>query len=175
MADGQSLIKGTKILFKSNTKINDKKSLEGELLTFIKDKPNEKLLFFIPKEWIFLRNSEVGDTLWYHNGLRALGQAPSIYKEDIITKTVQEMENYLRLNKGYYEAKVDFIVEESNSLIGFQSSTSNEVWDKHTSKVTYIGAPGERYKVKSVDYRSDDKELLDYVISTKEAAFVKKR
>lgn len=174
LADEQSLIKGTKILFKSNTKINDKKSLEAELLTFIKDKPNEKLLFFIPKEWIYLRNSGQEDTLWYHNGLRALGQQPSIYKEEVVSKTVQEMENYLRLNKGYYEAKVDFIVEESNDLVGFKSSATNEVWEKITSKVTYIVAPGERYKVKSVAYRSDDTELLSFIESTKDAAFVKK-
>ncbi len=174
LADGQSLIKGTKILFKSNTKINDKKSLEEELFTFIKDKPNEKLLFFIPKEWIYLRNSGMGDTLWYHNGLRALGQPPSIYKEDVVSKTVQEMENYLRLNKGYYEAKVDFIVEESSDLVGFQNSTSSEVWEKSGSKVTYIVAPGQRYKVKSITYRSEDTELLSFLESTKDAAFVKK-
>lgn len=174
LADGQSLIKGTKILFKSNIKINDKKSLEAELLTFIKDKPNEKLLFFIPKEWIYLRNSGEGDTLWYHDGLKALGQPPSIYHEEVVSKTVQEMENYLRLNKGYYEAKVDFIVEESSKLVGFQNSTSSEVWEKSVSRVTYIVAPGQRYKVKSVEYRSEDKAVLAFLESTKEAAFVKK-
>ncbi len=174
LTDGQSIIKGTKILFKSNTKINDKKTLEAELLTFIKEKPNEKLLFFIPKEWIYLRNSAPEDTLWYHNGLRVLGQPPSIYHEDNMRKTVKEMENYLRLNKGYYEAKVDFIVEESSDLVGFQNSTGSELWEKSTSKVTFIVAPGERYKIKSVLYKSQDTELLSFLEGTKDAAFVKK-
>ena len=42
----QSLLKRTKIIFKNEKSVENKKSLEAELATFIDQKPNEKLLFF---------------------------------------------------------------------------------------------------------------------------------
>ncbi len=170
----QSLLKKTKIIFKNEKFIADKKSLEAELLTFIEQKPNEKLLFFIPKEWLYLSNNQADDDKWYNKGLKGLGDPPVLYKEEVSKKIALNMENHLKFKKGFYEAKVDFIVDEKRSIRGWTNSYRQDVWESNTSVVTYIISPGERYKVKSVTYECRDLKLLDFVNSMAEDAFVKK-
>ena len=170
----QSLLKKTKIIFKNEKIIKDKKSLESDLNSFIDQKPNEKLLFFIPKEWLFLANSKPEDDKWYNKGLRGLGDPPVIFSEEASKTIAGNMENYLKFKKGYYEAKVDFIVDEKRSVRGWTNSDGNDVWESNISEVTYIVSQGERFKVKSVSYESTDSKLLDFIKSIEQDAFVKK-
>jgi len=170
----QSLLKKTKIIFKNEKIIKDKKSLESDLNAFIDQKPNEKLLFFIPKEWLFLANSKPEDDKWYNKGLRGLGDPPVIFSEEASKTIAGNMENYLKFKKGYYEAKVDFIVDEKRSVRGWTNSDGNDVWESNISEVTYIVSQGERFKVKSVSYESTDSKLLDFIKSIEQDAFVKK-
>ncbi|MBC7885793.1 MAG: BamA/TamA family outer membrane protein [Saprospiraceae bacterium] len=174
LSPGESLLKETKILFKSGKPIKDKSSLEAELMTFVNQKPNEKLLFFIPKEWIYLKNNQPGDTSWFNTGLKGLGEPPSIYNEALTLKTVQDMENYLLFKKGYYEAKVDYLLDEKRKNRGWETSSGGEIWESNTSEVTYIVAPGDRYRIRDVSYQSEDKRLLAFLETIRSASFVKK-
>ncbi len=174
LSNDEHLLKETKIIFKSTAKLKNKKSLEAELMNFIIQKPNEKLLFFVPKEWIYLRNNQLGDTTWLPNGLRSLGQTPAIYNEEITAQTAKNMESYLRFKKGFYDARVGFIVEEKQQIIGWETTSNKEVWQSNKSYVTYIIATGDRFKVKNVTYVSEDKRIIEYLESIRNEAFVKK-
>lgn len=161
LTDEQSLIKGTKIVFKSNKTVKDKSQLEAELLTFVTVKPNTKLLFFIPKEWIYLK------------GATTIGEPPSIYDESATVQNVKNMENYLRFKKGYYNAKVDFLVEEKRSIKGWETTRQKSVWESNVSDITYLVSLGDRYKIGSLEYISEDKNLISFVHSISDGAFVK--
>jgi outer membrane protein insertion porin family len=156
----QSLLKKANIVFKNEKLIKNKVELQNELLTFITSKPNEKLLFVIPKEYIYSK---------YKGVLKNLGEKPTLYDEAAAKKIAQNMENYLRYKKGFYEAKVDFITEEKNK--GFTSSSGTEVWT--VTHISYLVNTGQPYKIKGIAYETNDKKVLDFINSHQEGAFVK--
>ncbi|MGB4957953.1 MAG: hypothetical protein WBO36_00690 [Saprospiraceae bacterium] len=170
----ESLLTKTKIIFKNEKNVSDRKTLEKDLLAFVDQKPNEKLFFFIPKEYIYLANSQEGKNGFFNKILKGIGDPPVIYSDSMSNSVVAKMENYLRFKKGYYDAKVDFFVEEKRSIHGWQNSYENIVWEKNVSEVSYIISPGQRWKVKDVRYESDDKELLSFIQPLTSNAYVKK-
>ncbi|MBL0101022.1 MAG: hypothetical protein IPP49_14140 [Saprospiraceae bacterium] len=115
LKEDQSLLKRTKIVFKNEKNKQDRLSVENELLTFIDQKPNDKLLFFIPKEYIYLVNSQPANNHWLGKGLKGLGEPPILYSEDASKKIAANMQKHLRFKKGFYEAKVDFLVDDKKS------------------------------------------------------------
>ena len=169
----QSLLKKTKIVFKNEKSVKDKTTLESELLTFIDPKPNEKLIFFLPSEYLYLANSGSGKDEWYHRGIRNLGKPPVLYSEDAARKIAANMENHLRFKKGYYDARVDFITEESRATRGWKTSYSDDVWESTSTAVSYLVSTGDRYKVRTVTYESRDENLLAFVRSVSDEAYVK--
>ncbi|MBK9736265.1 MAG: hypothetical protein IPO92_15415 [Saprospiraceae bacterium] len=169
LKNSESLLKESKILFKSNAKITDKKTLEKELQAFIPEKPNSKLLFFIPKEWIYLKNSEPGDSSWIDKGMRSIGEPPSFYVEAKSVEISNNMESFLKYKKGYYEAKVDFIVDEKL----FKNTSSTDIKPCGKSKVSYIVSLDKRYKIGAFKYQSIDQELLTFIQSIKLDAYIK--
>lgn len=170
----QSLLKKTKIVFKNEKSKTVKKALENELVTFIDHKPNDKLLFYIPKEWIYLINSKNSEENWYSKGLKSLGEPPVLYDEGSAKRIASNMENHLKFKKGFYQAKVDFIVDEKRTIMGWSNSDDNAVWESNISELTFIVSPGERFKIGSINYESQDKALLSFILSKKDDAFIKK-
>lgn len=170
LAADQTLLKKTKIVYKNEKDIKDKNSLQNELLTFITSKPNDKFLFFVPKEYIFMSNATQNKDKWYHKALRSLGEEPVLYKEADAKKIALNMENHLKFKKGYYEAKVDFYTEEK--LKGFTANSGSEIW--FTTEVTYVVATGKRYTIKDITYDAYDKNVLAFVESKQRNAFIKK-
>jgi outer membrane protein insertion porin family len=170
LATDQTLLKKTKIVFKNEKIIQDKNSLQNELLTFVTTKPNSKLLFFIPKEYVYVTNTGNDKNKWYHKAIRSLGEPPMIFDEVAAKKIAANMENHLKFNKGYYEAKVDFFTEEM--LKGFTNTKGTDIW--FTTEVTYVVSPGQRYTIKDITYDALDKNILSFVTSKKENAFIKK-
>jgi hypothetical protein len=156
----QTLLKKANLVFKNEKTIKNKTELQNELLSLITSKPNEKLLFVIPKEYIYLRND---------NALRNLGEKPTIYDEEQSKKIANNMENYLRYKKGYYEAKVDFITEEKQK--GFTNTSGTAVWT--VTHIKYIVSTGDRYKIKNITYETEDKKILHFINQHQEGAFIK--
>ncbi len=174
LKEDQSLLKRTKIVFKNEKNKQDRLSVENELLTFIDQKPNDKLLFFIPKEYIYLVNSQPANNHWLGKGLKGLGEPPILYSEDASKKIAANMQKHLRFKKGFYEAKVDFLVDDKKEQRGWSTTGRSDVWQSNTCTVTYLVSLGERYKIKSVNYDCQDKDLLAFVESIKDEAYVKK-
>jgi outer membrane protein assembly factor BamA len=141
--DNETLLDSYNIEYKpKKDKLDSRLKLEIE--NYIVQKPNSNFLF-IPREYIFLKNSEQGDSSWYNTWARNnLGRPPVIFDEETTKNSSLEMKNFLRNLKGYYNAEVDFLVNTK----------------KHKSQVTYVIAPKERYKVGDIEFMSEDKEIL---------------
>lgn len=165
----ESLLKGTKIIFKNEKNLKDKTSLTNDILQIIDYKPNGKVLFLIPEEWLYLANTRGDKENWSNKALRKLGAPPVFYDEARHKSVSQNIENYLRYRKGYYEARVDFIAKEK--LLGWSSNSGNSV--RFDTEVTYIVSLGDRYTLSSVTYESEDKALLNFVQSIAGESFMK--
>ncbi|MFN8339492.1 MAG: hypothetical protein U0T36_10800 [Saprospiraceae bacterium] len=170
MTTDQTLLKKTKIVFKNESKVQDKSFLELELATFITQQPNSKFLLVIPREYIFMANYGQSKDHWYNKALRSIGEPPTLYNEADAKKIALNMENHLKFKKGYYDAKVDFITEEM--LHGWSSSSDNNTW--FTSEVTYIVATGDRYTIKEIHYESKDQNVLNFIWTNQENTYIKK-
>ncbi len=127
-------------------------NIEYEVRTYIRQKPNGNFLL-IPREYIFLRNNEQGDSSWHHKWMRkTFGQFPTYYDQSQSLKSVEDMRNYLVNLKGYYDAEVDFLVEEDGQRV----------------KIKYIISPKERYRVGSIQYLSEDKKIIKEITNLQE-------
>lgn len=166
----QLLLKNTKIVFKNKSKIKGQSKLEDELSTFITMHPNHKLLFVIPKEYLYLTNADSTQQKWYNRALRGMGEKPVVYDENKATDVAKDMESYLKYKKGYYEAKVDFFVEEKQ--YGWESSTRQEVWNEMI--LTFVISAGPRYTIRNVTYESSDAGVLAFIQARQKDALIKK-
>lgn len=165
----ESLIENTKIIFKSKNKVKDESKLREELLTFITVEPNHKLLFVIPKEYLYMANADTLQQKWYNKAMRSFGEPPSVYNEGEARNIAKNMENYLKFKKGYYEAVVDFIVDENQ--YGWTTSSHSEVWN--TSVIKFIVSTGSRYTIKSLTYESSDTSILKFIKDRQNDALIK--
>ncbi len=168
------LLKKNRIVFKSGNTYENQSQLKDQILTLIRQKPNEKLFFFIPREWIWLVNSEPQDTTWLDEGLRSLGQVPEYYNESLATSTAEQIQNFLRFEKGYYEAKADFIVNDKVKRFVFTNAEGTHISTTSSAYVDYIIDTGPRYTIKSVTYDSEDVALLELVTKNVEDSYIKK-
>ncbi|MCE2789629.1 MAG: BamA/TamA family outer membrane protein [Saprospiraceae bacterium] len=169
LAPEESLLNKTKILFKNEKKVSDPGAIRQELTAFIDQQPNEKVLFFIPEEYLFLANTREGKSSWIRRGLKGLGKPPVLYDVEKCKKVAKNMENHLRYKKGFYHAQVDFLSEEKNKNWWGKNGSRN--W--RNSKVTYVVSAGDRYKVRSVEYDSEDTILLSHVQDITSSSYIK--
>lgn len=167
------LLKSNRIFFKEEVHGMDKKELNNDLTAMISQIPNERLLFVIPREWIYLSNAEAGDTTWFHKGIRNIGQPPTLYDEEKTKENVRDMEDFLRNEKGYFDAIVDFTTVEKNKVRSNTTSFGTYVSISNKTKVTYIVNPKQRYKIKSVQYSCADSAIMAIVRNNLSAAYVK--
>lgn len=162
----QSLIKKSTIIFKNGNRIDGKSQLNRELENLITSKPNRKFLFFVPKEYLYLRFLNAPTAI--ENSIAKLGEPPVLYNSNKITKTVKELEDYLKYKKGYYHAKVDYYTEEKN--FGMTTTSGTDTWEN--IHVYYVVSTGERYRIKSIKYLSKDNSVLSLLDSIKNESFI---
>ena len=174
MKENESLVTHVALEFKNPKTIKHKSTLETELLTLIKQKPNSNFIFFLPKEYLYLKNSGRNDTTKVNKWLRNIGEPPSIYSDSVTQSTVKTLQNYLQFSKGYYHARVDYEHIEKTKQKGLQTSSRTDVWKEQLSKIKYIIDPGPRYAIYDIDYVASDSTLLHFITQDDEDAFVKK-
>jgi outer membrane protein insertion porin family len=145
--EDESLVKEVKIEFEGTFKNFNKESLTKDLNYLVRQQKNKKF-FWIPREYIFFKSSEPGDTSKIDKWVRrSLGEPPSIYDDKLTSASTKAMEQFLRFKKGYFHASV------SNKVLT----------QKKITKITYYVNLGQRYSIKSIDYYSKDEELLKEV------------
>ena len=154
----RTLLDGNKIILKDKKNVKDKGQLQLELLTFYQQVPNNNFFWLFPREWFYFKKSSPGDTSWFDNWVRnSLGESPVFYNENITKETANSMEKFLRNNKGYYKADVDFDLHVKG----------------HKTKVDYNILTGKRYTVNDITYISDDKNVLEILESMKDKSLLK--
>lgn len=148
LSEGEHLVVSNDIIVDKDAKIENKSTLEYELSTLVKQKPNKKdFLFFRIALWAYYKTDEPQDTL--NNGRakflqKRIAEKPSIYNEEVTKATTLAMRNYMN-KKGYFNAEV----------------VSEEELDtkRKTASVKYFVYPNKRYLIDSANYISEDSLL----------------
>ncbi len=147
---GEYLLKENKIDIIDKQNVESAGNLKQELSTFFRQEPNSKLFWVVPREWFYFKNSGPGDSSWINKwGRNTMGETPVFYNESVTEETAQSMEQFLRNNKGYYSASVDY----------------NNKPSKHKTKVTYNVNTGRQYKIGEIQYISKDTAILEVLNS----------
>jgi len=127
-------------------KLNKRKIKEDELRSYIKPKPNKRILGF--KLYLHIYNLSNRDrTNWINRSLRTIGEEPVIYDEFQVDKTRKQLELYLK-NKGYYDAKIQDTV----------------VIHKQKATVFYDIEEYLPYRIGNVSYACEDTALAVYLL-----------
>jgi len=157
LKENETFLKKNKVSLKSDSKISDKYLLKANLKNLIEQKPNGKFAL-IPKEYIYYKNTEPGDSSWYNRfALNYMAEPPTIYDSLSSERSAEAMKNYLVNKKGYYNAEVDF-----QHKIKFPKA-----------EVEYIVDPKQRYKINSIEYFGDDNDVISAMESLDERALIK--
>ncbi len=155
--EGESLLKEVKIEIDGSDINFNKESLTQDLTFLVRQQKNKKF-FWIPREYIFFKSSEPGDTSKIDNWVRkSLGEPPSIYDEKLTNSSTRAMEQYLRFKKGFFHASV----------------TNKVATTKKITTVTYNVNLGHRYNIKSIEYYSKDESILKEVNGIKNQSLLK--
>ncbi|HMT00147.1 MAG TPA: BamA/TamA family outer membrane protein [Saprospiraceae bacterium] len=147
--EDEFLIKEVNIKIDDTAEKVNKSALKTELNYFVRQQKNGKILF-IPREYIFYKTSEPGDSSKVNNWIRSrFGEKPSIHDSLKTIESAKAMEQYLRYKKGFYDATASHEINNG----------------KHKAKITYNIVTGRRYKLGSLTYFSKDTTLLRHVVS----------
>ncbi|MEM9545407.1 MAG: BamA/TamA family outer membrane protein [Bacteroidota bacterium] len=158
LGKNETFLKKNKVSITSQSKIEDKYRLTTNLKNHIEQKPNGNFFWLIPKEYIYYKNSAPGDSSWYNRFfLKYLSEKPAIYDSVKTIRSAEAMKNYLVNQKGYYNARVDYI----------------EKTKFPKTEVEYIIDPKERYKINSIEYFGDDTEVIDAMKSIDNRSLIK--
>jgi outer membrane protein assembly factor BamA len=150
------LLVNNKVSLEDNEKLPDGRSIERELMTLIRQKPNRNLLG-IPREWIYLRHADPQDTGWYDNWARdRVGEPPTIVDTASTYEVANAMAKYLRNKKGFYNASVQPRIKRK----GFKA------------KVTYEVDPGTRHYIDSVFYVGSDANIIQLMEGMRDESLV---
>jgi outer membrane protein insertion porin family len=158
LGEDESLIKEVKFDIPNSSDIKDKSALEQELRYFLRKDVNKKFIW-IPREYIYFKANEEGDTSGIDKWVRnRLGEEPSLLKEEDTRLTASSIEQYLKYKKGYPNASVETEIKT----------------EKKISKITYKINPQARHYVNDIEYYSQDKEIHAELGRIKAEAILKK-
>jgi len=169
------LLKKSEVVIKTKGKYEPQSQLLKEINSIITQKPNTKLFFFIPKEWIYLINSQPNDTTWLDSGLRKIGEPPVLLDYEGIRKSVLDIQNYLKYEKGYYDAIVDYAIDEKSSINRITTTNGMVVTTPNTAKLKFVIDTKERYTIKSINYESEDENLLKIIEQNMDQSYVNQK
>jgi len=158
-------LKGDEIFLNKNTvkiesdsEVENRFVLSNNLKNLIEQKPNGSFLT-IPKEYIYYKNTEPGDSSWYNRFfLKYLAENPAIYDSTKTIRSAEAMKNYLVNKKGYYNASVDYVENRKFPRV----------------EVDYIVDAKQRYKINSLEYFGSDTEVLNEIKSINNKSLIKK-
>lgn len=157
LKENETFLEKNKITLESQSKIDNKYDLKTNLYNLIEQEPNGSVVL-IPREYIYYKNSEPGDSSWYNRFfLKYMAETPAIYDSMRTQRSAEAMKNYLINKKGYYNATVE--VDEKTNF--------------PKTEVEYIVDPKQRYKINSIEFFGDDKEVIDEMESISDRALIK--
>ena len=133
----EKILKENTITINNQKKIRTKGTSKKEINAIIKQKPNKKILGFIPFHlWIYnLSNPKKSN--WLNTYLRKIGENPIILDSVLVQKSVNQIKSYFE-NNGYFTSNV----------------TSKIKYKKHKAYVTYHIETGESYLINKITYKN---------------------
>ena len=144
------------LLNKYQIKTESKKINQDDLVTYIKQKPNKKILGL--KFHLSVYNlSRENKNNWWNRWLRTIGEEPVILDEFQTTKTAGQLKLYL-VNKGYYNAVVEDTI----------------LFKKKKAKIIYDLKLHEPYLIHDVKYKFEDQGLEKYILPDSSACLLKR-
>lgn len=159
--EDEFLLKTNSITFDAKEKIKKKRSMQYELKTLYKQKPNTKS-FLVTKSnlwWYYKTDSLENPTKFQRWIRRRIAEPPALYNDKITQETANSMKYYLQ-NKGYYDAEVTFKKELNKK--------------KKQANVTYIVNPKNLYTIDSVFFSSPDPKIQRVLNDSEEDSFLKR-
>ena len=138
----------------------DNKSINVEdLESYVKQRPNRKILQIIPFHlWSYNFINGGKTKKWKQKLGNVVGEEPVILDEFLTEKTKNQLKTYIH-QKGYYNAIViDTIVKPKN----------------RKAKVSYIIKTKEPYKINKIDYVFDDENIKSIILNDSANSIIKK-
>lgn len=158
LKEDQFLLKKNSVKIIAESKIKNKSTLQFELSTLYKQKPNTNFLLFFPREWFYFVTQGPEDTTRFDRWQRrVLAEVPAIYEERLADSTARSMEYYLQYN-GYYNAEV---------------IADDRIRGKKAS-VSYFVYPHQQFTIDSVFFSSQDTSIAAILEHIKPQTFLRK-
>lgn len=123
---------------------------EQEMLTYLRQQPNHKMLWSMKFRLGIYNMSGSDTTKWWNRWVRKLGEPPVVFDSALTEASVLQLRKALD-NKGYLHARVE----------------ADTVFDnrKRKARVNYRLYPGEPYRVRSVDYTFSNDTIRELVMA----------
>lgn len=118
-----------------------------ELMDYVKQKPNKRILGFRFHLRLYSMSSPYkykGINRW----LKLIGEAPVLYDSNLVRKSVQNISSYLQ-SKGYYNAIV----------------TDSVAFSKKRVQIYYFAKPNRPYTIRRIRYYIEDSLIRSYVMA----------
>lgn len=143
--EGQMLLDNVAIEIEGDSKVTSE-----ELINFLRQQPNHKVLGFAKLQLGTYSLSGADTTKWYNRWLRRLGQAPVIFDADLTDASRRQLQQAL-INRGYMGStiEVDTALNHKNKR----------------AQITYRIRTGEPHVVGSLDYNIEDSTVRQIIMS----------
>lgn len=120
----------------------------ADLYPYVRQKPNQKMLWSMKLRLALYNMSGKDSTRWYNKWVRKLGEPPVIYSPAQTEAGIRQLQTALA-NKGYLHAEVD----------------ADTLSKGKKMKVVYNIRPGLPYKIRSVSYEIPDSAIASIVFA----------
>ncbi len=130
LPDGQTLLVRNKLVLKTNAKRSQREKLREDLLKIAAQKPNKKILGFMPVRLWFYHSATRGKKLtrfkqWI---IDKVGEAPVVHDSTLLSKSEANMEYYL-FNSGYfYNDVTDTVITKNRKTTVIYTVKASEAW-----------------------------------------------
>lgn len=147
------------LLVNNDIETNNPEIDESDISSFIKQKPNKKILGFYRFHLsVYTVGSWISKDNWLKKFLTDnIGEKPVVLDTSLTNNSVRQIKYYLE-NQGYF-----------NSLV----EKSIEFKDNKKAKVTYRINASKPYKIRKLKYRVEDSSLLETIKSTRKNSLLK--
>lgn len=144
LSDNEELLIDQQVRIDRKQKIANRSDLNYQLSLLTQQEPNGNFLFLFPREHFYLANSKPKDTTRIDRFLRnTIGQPPTLYSDSLAQYSATLMEDYLRY-RGYFDATA--------------YAEADRPREKKVNLIYHV-APGRRYLIDTVTYRSPDENI----------------
>ena len=146
--DGQYLLDDVKFHITNNENAKSLKSTE--LVNYLRQTPNHKVLGGMKLQLAFYNISGKDSTKWFNKWVRRVGSAPVIYDHSLTEASVKQLQTAL-INKGYMGSSV------TADTVGNRA--------KKKMKVTYNVSFGQPHYVSSITYNIPNDTLCELILA----------